>query len=81
MMATPSELVSCKSRSLLPLHMCNRMMESRTPRTAIFDPLLVCLEIVQDAKEADVPFVFVRLLPSEVVGVAAIIAAISSLWN
>jgi hypothetical protein len=37
------------------------MMESRTPRTAIFNPLLVCLERVQDAQEADVPFVFIRL--------------------
>jgi hypothetical protein len=70
-----------KSRSLFPLHLCNGMMESRTPRTVIFDQLQVCLEAVQDTQQADVLFVFVRLLSSEFIDVAARITAIDSLWN
>jgi len=41
------------------------MMESRTPRTAIFDPLLICLEGFQDAQKVDALFVCVRLSSSE----------------
>jgi hypothetical protein len=49
------------SRSLLPPHTRSVKMESRTPRTAIFDPLLICLEGFQDAQKVDVLFVCVRL--------------------
>jgi hypothetical protein len=48
------------------------MRKSRTPRTAIFNPLLVCLEGARDAQEADVLFVFARLYSSEIISVAAI---------
>jgi hypothetical protein len=57
------------------------MGESRTPRPAIFDLLQVCLEMVQAAQKADALFVFVRLRSSEIIDVAARIAAISSLWD
>jgi len=53
------------SRSLLPLHTRSVKMESRTPRTAIFDPLLICLEGFQDAQKVDALFVCVRLSLSE----------------
>ncbi len=53
------------SRSLLPLHTRSVKMESRTPRTAIFDPLLICLEVFQDAQKVDALFVCVRLSSSE----------------
>ena len=53
------------SRSLLPLHTRSVKMESRTPRTAIFDPLLICLEGFQDAQKVDALFVCVRLSSSE----------------
>jgi hypothetical protein len=47
------------------------MMESRTPGTAIFDPLWVCLEVVQDTQKADALFVFIRLSSPEIIDVAA----------
>jgi hypothetical protein len=53
------------SRSLLPLHTRSVKRESRTPRTAIFDPLLICLEGFQDAQKVDALFVCVRLSSSE----------------
>jgi len=57
------------------------MRESRTPRTAIFDPLWVYLEVVQDAQKAVALFVCARLSSSEISDVAAILAAIGSLWK
>jgi hypothetical protein len=57
------------------------MGESRTPRTAIFDPLCAYLEAVHVSHKADALFVFVRLYSSEITGVAATIAAIDSLWK
>src|SRR5258708_3259592 len=67
--------------SLSPPHTCSEMMESRTPRTAIFDPLCACLYVVQRAQKADALFVCVRLSPSEITGVAARIAATVSVWK
>ena len=57
------------------------MGESRTPRTAIFDPLCAYLKGVQVAPKADSLFVFVRLSWSEITGVAAILAATVSVWK
>ncbi len=50
---------------MIPPYTCHGMMESRTPRTAIFDPLLICLEGFQDAQKVDALFVCVRLSSSE----------------
>ena len=66
---------------MIPPYICYGMRESRTPRTAIFDPLWVCLEVVLDAQKADALFVCIRLSPSEIIGVAAIIAATVSVWK
>ena len=63
--------------SLFPPHTRSEMMEIRTPHTAIFNPLWVCLEGVRDDQEADILFVFARLYSSGIFGVAAI----ASLWN
>lgn len=61
--------------ALLPVPLVVEM-ESRTPRIALFGPLCVCLEVIQAAQKADAQCVCVRLSPSEIIGVAARIAAI-----
>jgi hypothetical protein len=61
--------------------MRSEMRESRTPRTAIFDPLRVCLQVTQVAQKGDPLFVFVHLSSSEITDVAARIAATVSLWK
>jgi len=39
-------------RTLFPPHMRSEMRKSRTPCTAIFDPLLALLEVVKDSQKA-----------------------------
>jgi hypothetical protein len=52
------------------------MRESGTPRTAIFDSLILCLKAVKSTQLSDALFVFVRHSSSKIVGIAARIASI-----